>query len=85
MQSGVVSYHPALDALLTPVDQIRQHQKNPKNGDIDAIAESITVNGCFRPIYAQRSSGTILAGHHLYQALLSLGAADVPGAVAGRR
>jgi ParB-like chromosome segregation protein Spo0J len=71
-------FHDALLPLLVDVKDVRPHPANPRNGDIDAIAESIQVNGCYRPLYAQRSSGFILAGNHTYHALLALGADAVP-------
>lgn len=71
-------YHDSLLALLTDAENVRPHPGNPRNGDIAAIAESISVNGCYRPLYAQKSTGYILAGNHTYHALLSLDMAQVP-------
>lgn len=63
---------------MVDADQIRQHEDNINNGDIEAIIESLRTNGCYRPIYVSSSSSRILAGHHLYQALLALGETQVP-------
>lgn len=54
------------------IDSLRPHQRNPRNGDIDVIAESLRINGQYRPIVIARD-GTILAGNHTYMAAMSLG------------
>lgn len=54
------------------LSDLRQHPRNPRNGDVDLIAESLEVNGQFKPIVLA-NDGTILAGNHSYQAALSLG------------
>jgi len=76
--SGQVRYHDDLAGLLTPVDQLRPHPDNPSSGDADEIATSIEVVGMYRPVYAQRSTGFILAGNTTYAACLSLGATEIP-------
>lgn len=74
----MVTFHDSLTDLLIPIDKVAQHPDNPRNGDVDAIAESIEINGFIAPVIAQRSTGHILAGNHRYQALLSLGAQVIP-------
>lgn len=59
-------------------DRIEQHPANANNGDIDAIHESLMVNGCYRPVYVSSESRRIVAGHHLYQALVKAGVEDIP-------
>jgi len=49
---------------------------NPRNGDTDAIKESVLLNGIYRPIICAEDL-TILAGHHLYHALGELGIESV--------
>lgn len=73
----MIRYHKAVVPLLVDADTIRPHPGNANLGDVDEIIVSITKNGCYRPIYAS-TDGTILAGHHLYAALLDLGATRVP-------
>jgi ParB-like chromosome segregation protein Spo0J len=73
----VIRFHPALEPLMVPAQSIHPHPQNANNGDVDEIVASVLTNGCFRPIYATRE-GTIVAGHHLYAALLELGAMMVP-------
>lgn len=56
----------------TPIDQLRPHPDNPNEGDAGEIAGSLNQNGFYRPIVA-RVDGTILAGHHVYEAALATG------------
>ncbi len=76
--SGLVGYHDGLDDLLLPIDAVRQHPGNYNNGDVDALAESIEVNGMYRPIYVQRSTHYIVAGNTTWEACKALGADKVP-------
>lgn len=74
---GHVLAHPALQPLLVDIATLRPHPENPKNGDLEAIEESIATNGLYRPLYVT-DEGTILAGNHTYAAALSLGAEQLP-------
>jgi len=74
----VIRYHTAIEPLLTPVDTVTPDPRNANNGDVDAIIASIIVNGCYRPIYASSLTREIVAGHHLYAALLEMGAGVIP-------
>lgn len=76
--SGLVQFHDDLEPLLIPIDSIRPHPENPKNGDVSAILSSIEMNGFYRPVYAQKSTGYILAGNHSTAAALELGAELIP-------
>lgn len=78
MRSGFVNFHDSLDPLLEPIGVVQAHPSNPRNGDIDAIAKSIKVNGFVAPIIVQRSTGHIIAGNHRYYALLQLNSEIVP-------
>ena len=73
-----VRIHDSLLPLLVPADQVRPHPQNARNGDTDAIGESMRENGVYRPVYAQRSTGHILAGNHTYASLLEAGHDQVP-------
>jgi ParB-like chromosome segregation protein Spo0J len=75
---SIVRFHEALTPLMEPIGSVSQHPENPNNGDIEAIAASMEVNGVFTPVIAQRSTGYILAGNHRYAALHSLGARNIP-------
>ena len=55
---------------ITQMDEgeLRTHPRNPRRGDLEAIAESIQHNGWFGVLVVQRSTGYILVGNHRYQA-----------------
>lgn len=78
VRDGTVRYHPALEPLLVPIDSVQPHVANNNNGDIDAIDDSIEINGMYRPIMVQDSTGDILAGNHTWMALAGRGAQQVP-------
>ena len=76
--SGLVAYHDSLTDLLVPIDTIQQHPENYNNGDVEAIMESIEVNGMYRPLYVQKSTGYIVAGNHTWLACKMLEAEMIP-------
>lgn len=76
--SGRVNFHDDLKDLIVPIDRVLPHPDNPRNGDIEAIAESIEVNGFISPVIAQRSTSRILAGNHRYHALHALHSEVIP-------
>lgn len=61
-----------------PVDRIRLHPANPREGDVGAIWESIQENGFFGALVVQESSGCILAGNHRWLAAKEAGMDEVP-------
>jgi hypothetical protein len=73
-----IRFHPDLKPLMVPIDEVVQYPDNYNQGDVEAIAESIEVNGMYRPLYAQRSSRRIVAGNHTWEACKALGADHVP-------
>ena len=76
--SGLVRFHDDLAGLLTPIDDVQQHPENYNNGDLDAIVESIEVNGMYRPVYVQKDTGYIVAGNHTWLACKMLEASEIP-------
>lgn len=50
-----------------PIDELRPHPQNPNRGDTAALARSLDTFGQYRAIVTH-IDGTILAGHHLWQA-----------------
>lgn len=56
-----------------PVGELRPYAANPRNGDTDAIRDSLQAHGQYRPIVARKGTGEILAGNHTYAAALELG------------
>jgi hypothetical protein len=67
-----------LSVVWVDIDAVQQHPDNANNGDVEAIAESIHINGLFDVLKVQRSTGYILAGNHTYLAQLEQGRARVP-------
>lgn len=59
-------------------DWLREHPKNPRRGDTEAIRDSIDANGWYGAVVAQRSTGNILAGNHRYRAAVRAGAEEIP-------
>lgn len=57
--------HP-LEVEMVPLAELLQHPENTNNGDIEALAESVRINGFYSPVIVQRSTGFILAGNHRY-------------------
>lgn len=78
MRSGYVQFHDSLEPLMDDIEKVRPHPDNPRNGDVDAIVESISVNGYIAPVVAQRSTGYIIAGNHRYFALKQLDSEQIP-------
>lgn len=56
-----------------PIDHLQPHPRNPRQGDVGAIIQSIKANGVYRPLYAQRSTNFIISGTHTWRALKSEG------------
>ena len=54
------------------IDQIRPHPRNPHQGDVAFIAESIKTNDWYGTITVQKSTGYILAGEHRWRAARKL-------------
>lgn len=73
----MIHFHETVRHLLEPADNIVPFERNYNNGDIDLIVESLHTVGCYRPIYVG-SDDVIVAGHHLYAALLQEGAEQIP-------
>lgn len=61
-----------------PIDQLRKHPRNPRQGDIGAIYQSIEANGFYGACIVQETTGYILAGNHRFDAAQHAGAGDVP-------
>ncbi|WP_053700519.1 ParB N-terminal domain-containing protein [Streptomyces sp. NRRL F-5755] len=59
----------SLADLAVPVDQLAAYRRNPRTGDLDAFAESLSTNGQYQPFVINKSSPTgrlkeVLAGGH---------------------
>lgn len=52
---------------------LKPHPLNPRKGNVKAIAESLKVNGQYKPILVNKPAMHILAGTHTWKAARSLG------------
>lgn len=64
--------HEGLAEFAQPIDSLKPHPKNPRMGNVDAIAESLEANGQMKPIVC-KADGTIVAGNHTFKAAAKLG------------
>lgn len=55
------------------INSLKPYPKNPRRGDVDAIAKSLEHNGQYKPIVVNRKDNAILAGNHTWRAARSLG------------
>ena len=46
---------------MVEVSKLKPYDKNPRKGNVRAIAESLSVNKQYRPIVVQKSTNKILA------------------------
>lgn len=67
----------ALEISAQPLAELHPYYKNPRKGNVDAIAESLRVRGQYKPIVVNVGTYTgrpmeILAGNHTYLAAAAL-------------
>lgn len=67
-----------LEVLSVPLSELRPYYRNPRRGNVDAIAESLSVRGQYKPIVVNAGTLTgrpmeILAGNHTFAAARQLG------------
>jgi hypothetical protein len=70
--------HDALAPLHIDIDKLQPHPDNANRGNVDVIVESIEINGLYRPVVYQTSTGYILAGNHTWQAAKAHGMDTIP-------
>ena len=63
----------AIETELLSVDSLTPYAKNPRTGDVEAIKESLTVNGQYRAIVVRAGTHEVLAGNHTLAAAKALG------------
>jgi ParB-like chromosome segregation protein Spo0J len=66
---------------LVPLDFLREHPDNPREGDTGAIHASIETTGFYGTIVVQRSTGRVLAGNHRLKAARAAGLTELPAMV----
>jgi DNA modification methylase len=62
-----------LEQLVVPIADLRPYPGNPRRGNLEAIQESLRLNGQYRPIVVNRLRMEILAGNHTFLAAKELG------------
>jgi len=68
---------PQLRALVVPIDSVELHPRNPRRGDVAAVAASLQRFGLQKPVVVQRSTGYVVAGNHVVRAAISLGWTEI--------
>jgi site-specific DNA-methyltransferase (adenine-specific) len=63
----------AMAQLVVPVADLKHYRRNPRRGDVDAIADSLQAHGQYRPVVVNRRTGEVLAGNHTLRAARQLG------------
>lgn len=58
---------------VVPIRYVRPHPRNPREGDVGAISESLKTLGQYRPIVVNKKDSTILIGNHTWHAAYFLG------------
>jgi ParB-like chromosome segregation protein Spo0J len=59
------------------IGALRPHPDNPRRGNIKVIADSLRVNGQYKPIIVHQQTNHILAGNHTWRAAKKLGWATI--------
>ncbi len=70
--------HDHLLPLAVPVGDLTRYHRNPRQGDVAAVAESLRINGQYKPIVVNKGTLTgrpneILAGNHTYEGVVRRG------------
>lgn len=73
----------SLKSLAVPIDSLQALPGNPRRGDVDAVATSLSRFGQRKPIVVRRDDGTIIAGNHTWQAAKQLGWTEIAVAYVG--
>jgi ParB-like nuclease family protein len=63
---------------VTDLDRVRPHPKNPRQGDVGMISQSIDKNGFYGGLIVQEKTGLILAGNHRWRAAKQAGLTQLP-------
>ena len=61
------------EIVAVAVDELVPFNGNARIGNVDLIAESLEVNGQYRPIVVRKATNEILAGNHTWKAAKQLG------------
>lgn len=73
----------SLRSLAVPIDSLRGLPNNPRRGDVETVAASLSRFGQRKPIVVRKDDGTIIAGNHTWQAAKKLGWSEIAVAYVG--
>lgn len=65
--------HETLEKLQVPIESLRPYHRNPRQGDVGAIMQSLEHHGQYRPIVVNSRTQEVLAGNHTLEAARQLG------------
>lgn len=65
-----------LEHLSVPIDRVSPLDKNPRKGDVEAVARSLRRFGQRKPVVATLD-GTVIAGNHTHAAAVRLGWSEI--------
>ena len=68
----------ASEIRVVPIASLTPHPRNPREGDVDAIRESIRTNGWYGTVVVQASTGYVCAGNHRMRAAAAEGMTELP-------
>lgn len=69
--------HASIADLAVPISTLSLYRKNPRQGNVERLAESLEANGQYRPIVANRRTLEVLAGNHTMKAAQQLGWSEI--------
>lgn len=62
-----------MEIIKANVADLNEYHNNPRKGNVDLIAESLSKYGQYKPITVNKNTGEILAGNHTFRAAKQLG------------
>jgi hypothetical protein len=62
-----------MEIIKAQVTELNEYANNPRKGNVDLIAESLSKYGQYKPITVNKENNEILAGNHTYRAAKQLG------------
>jgi hypothetical protein len=66
-----------MEIIKASVEDLKEYHNNPRKGNVDLIAESLSKYGQYKPITVSKQTGEILAGNHTFRAAKKLGWAEI--------
>ena len=60
------------ETVRVPVERLREHPRNPRRGDVEAIKASLLRHGQYLPLTVNRPTMTVLRGNHTLRAARAL-------------